>query len=87
MCEICRGVVDSASGAVAPHSMNKTISLVLLVIGVALLVYGLNASDSVASSVSEAVTGTPTDKSMWLVILGAVGVVVGGFGFFAGRRN
>lgn len=67
--------------------MNKTISLVFLVIGVVLLIYGLNASDSVASSVSEAVTGTPTDRSMWLIILGAVGVVVGGVGFFAGRRN
>lgn len=67
--------------------MNKTISLVFLVVGVVLLIYGLNASDSVASSVSEAVTGTPTDRSMWLIILGAVGVVVGGVGFFAGRRN
>lgn len=67
--------------------MNKTLSLVFLVVGVVLLVYGLNASDSVASSVSEAVTGTPTDRSMWLVILGAVGVVVGGIGLFAGRRS
>lgn len=67
--------------------MNKTISLVFLVVGAVLLIYGFNASDSVASSVSEAVTGTPTDRSMWLIILGAVGVVVGGVGLFAGRRN
>lgn len=67
--------------------MNKTISLVFLVAGVVLLVFGLNSSDSIASSVSEAVTGTPTDKSMWLIILGAVGVVAGGVGLFAGRRS
>ena len=67
--------------------MNKILSLVFLVVGAVLLVYGLNASDSVASNVSEAVTGTPTDKSMWLVILGAVGVIAGGVGFFAGRKS
>ena len=67
--------------------MNKILSLVFLVAGAVLLVYGLNASDSVASNVSEAVTGTPTDKSMWLVILGAVGVIAGGVGFFAGRKS
>lgn len=67
--------------------MNKTFSLVFLVVGAVLLIYGLNASDSVASSVSEAVTGTPTDKSMWLIILGAVGIVAGGVGLFAGRRG
>ncbi len=67
--------------------MNKTISLVFLVVGIVLLVFGFNASNSVASNVSEAVTGTPTDRSMWLIILGVVGVVVGGLGFFAGRRG
>lgn len=67
--------------------MNKTISLVFLVVGVVLLVFGLNSSDSIASSVNEAVTGTPTDKSMWLIILGVVGVVAGGVGLFAGRKS
>jgi hypothetical protein len=67
--------------------MNKTFSIVFLVVGLVLLVYGFNASDSVASSVNEAVTGTPTDRSMWLIILGAVGAVVGGVGLFAGRRG
>ena len=68
-------------------AMNKSLSLAFLVAGVVLLVFGLNSSDSVASSVSEAVTGTPTDKSMWLIVLGAVGVVAGGVGFFAGRKS
>ena len=67
--------------------MNKTLSLIFLVAGIVLLVFGLNSSDSLASSVSEAVTGTPTDKSMWLIVLGCVGVVAGGIGLFAGRRS
>ena len=67
--------------------MNKILSLVFLVAGAVLLVYGLNASESVASNVSEAVTGNPTDRSMWLVVLGAVGVVAGGVGLFAGRKS
>ncbi len=67
--------------------MNKTISIVFLVVGVVLLVYGFNAANSFASNVSEAVTGTPTDRSMWFIILGVVGVVVGGIGLFAGRRQ
>lgn len=67
--------------------MNKALSLVFLVAGIVLLIFGLNSSHSVASSVSEAVTGTPTDKSMWLTILGAVGIVAGGAGLLAGGRR
>ena len=97
MARLASGVRGEADGAFAVFSsaappkpntaMNKILSLVFLVVGAVLLVYGLNASDSVASNVSEAVTGTPTDKSMWLVILGAVGVIAGGVGFFAGRKS
>lgn len=67
--------------------MNKALSLAFLVAGVVLLVFGLNSADSISSSVSEAVTGAPTDKSMWLIVLGAVGVVAGGVGFFSGRKS
>ncbi len=65
---------------------SRILSLALLVVGVILLVYGINAHDSVASSVKQSVTGTPTDKSMWLIILGSVGIVVGGLGA-AFKRN
>jgi len=67
--------------------MNKALSLAFLVAGVVLLVFGLNSADSISSSVSEAVTGSPTDKSMWLIVLGVVGVVAGGVGFFSGRKS
>jgi hypothetical protein len=55
-------------------------SIVLLVAGIILLVYGLNASDSISSSVSRAVTGTPTDKTVWLIALGVIAIIAGGIG-------
>ncbi|CAM2963922.1 DUF3185 family protein [Rariglobus hedericola] len=67
--------------------MNKPVSIAILVIGVILLVYGISAGDSIASSVKEGVTGTPTDKSLWLIIGGAVGIIVGGFGVFRGGKS
>jgi hypothetical protein len=77
----------SHDGSAAIKPMNKSVSIILLVAGVILLIFGLNASDSVASSVSEAVSGTPTDRSMWLIVSGAVGIALGGFGLFASRRG
>lgn len=47
--------------------MNKGLGIALLVVGIALIIYGSNASDSVSSGVSRAFTGTPTDKTMWLL--------------------
>ncbi len=66
--------------------MSKVPSLALLIVGIILLVYGLNAANSVSSSVTQAVSGTPTNKSIWLIVLGALGIVSGGIGLFL-RRN
>jgi divalent metal cation (Fe/Co/Zn/Cd) transporter len=60
--------------------MNKAASLAILIVGVVLLIFGINAHDSLASNAKEIVTGTPTDKSMWLIILGVVGIIIGGLG-------
>jgi divalent metal cation (Fe/Co/Zn/Cd) transporter len=65
--------------------MTKIPSIALLVVGVILLVYGLNASNSFSSSVSQAVSGTPTDKSIWLIAVGVIGIVAGGVGLFFRR--
>jgi uncharacterized membrane protein len=58
--------------------MNRAIGIALVVVGVALLVYGFNASDSVSSSVSRTFTGSPTNKTLWLLLGGAASVIVGG---------
>jgi hypothetical protein len=77
-------------GIWTPHAyrgrMSKPVSIALLIIGIVLLAYGLSAGDSLASEAKEAVTGTPTDKSLYLIIAGIIGIVVGGFSALARRR-
>ena len=65
--------------------MSKIPFIAFLIVGAILLVYGLNASHSVSSSVSNAVNGTPTDKSIWLIVLGVIGIVTGGVGLIFRR--
>jgi hypothetical protein len=60
--------------------MNKGMSVALLVLGVILLVFGLNAYHSTSSDVSRFFTGAPTDKALWLLIGGSVVGIVGLFG-------
>lgn len=60
--------------------MNKGMSVALLIIGVILLVFGLNAYHSASSDVSRFFTGAPTDKALWLLIGGAAAGVVGFLG-------
>ncbi len=67
--------------------MNRSISLALIVIGVVLIVFGISAMDSFSSDVSRLFTGTPTDKSVWLLFSGIVLAVVGlsGVTFFRSK--
>ncbi len=65
--------------------MNRGLSVALLVVGVILLVWGFGAYNSVSSDVSNAVTGAPTDRSIWLIVLGAIAAIAGGFGLL--RRS
>jgi Co/Zn/Cd efflux system component len=67
--------------------MNKAISLALLVGGIVLIVYGISASDSISSSFTRFFTGSPTDKTMWLLIGGIVAVVVGLVGVLRGSKS
>src|SRR5262245_44215577 len=57
--------------------MNKALGIALLVIGVVLIVFGINATDSFQSDVSRFFTGTPTDKAIWLLIGGIASAIVG----------
>jgi hypothetical protein len=57
--------------------MNKAIGLALLVVGIVLIVYGINASNSVSSSVSQTFTGSPTNKTLWLLLGGIAAAIVG----------
>jgi Protein of unknown function (DUF3185) len=57
--------------------MNKMLGLVLLAAGVILLGYGINANHSLASGLSRAVTGQPTDRAMWLMVAGGIITALG----------
>lgn len=67
--------------------MNRLAYILLLVLGIVLITYGLSALDSVSSSFSRFFTGSPTDKTMWLLIGGIVAVVVGLFGTVRGVKS
>jgi hypothetical protein len=55
--------------------MNRTLSVVLLLAGLALVAFGLNAYHSAASDVSRFFTGAPSNKALWFLIGGgAVGM-------------
>ncbi len=64
--------------------MNRSLSLALLVCGIVLIVFGISASDSIASSFSEFFTGSPTDKAIWLLLGGLVAAIVGAVGLQRG---
>lgn len=62
--------------------MTKLISLALLVAGIALLIFGISASESVSSDISNLFTGLPTDKAIWMLVGGAVLTLAGLAGSF-----
>ena len=60
--------------------MNKIVSVGLMVGGVVLIVFGVQAMNSLESDVTRFFQGTPTDKAMWMLIGGIVTAAVGAFG-------
>ena len=67
--------------------MNKIIALVLLIGGVALMIIGINATNSFSSDVSRFFTGSPTDKAIWMLIGGIVATVIGLMGMLRGSKQ
>ena len=65
--------------------MSKFLGVVLLIIGGVLLYYGWQAHQSIASTVSNTVTGSPTSKSIWLLVLGVIAAVWGIYSLFRRR--
>ena len=65
--------------------MSRFLGLIFLIVGAVLLYYGWQAHQSVASAASNAVVGTPTNKSMWLLSLGAIAGLWGLFWLFRPR--
>ncbi|WP_339640730.1 DUF3185 family protein [uncultured Porticoccus sp.] len=63
--------------AMGSASTIKIIGIILLVVGAGLALWGYQLSESIGSEITQAVTGSETDKVMTLYIAGAVSFVVG----------
>lgn len=57
--------------------MNKAIFIALLVGGIILIVFGMNARDSLSSDVSRVFMGAPTNKAIFMLVGGVVAAVIG----------
>ncbi len=67
--------------------MKQIIGIAFLVVGIVLLAMGYDSYHSAASSVSRVVTGTSTDKTLWLVVGGVLGTLIGVGSLFSGSKK
>lgn len=71
--------VSNPTTGVTAMGNSKLIGLVLLVVGIALLYFGYQSSQSVGEQVSETLTGRFTDETTWYLIGGAAAAVAGAY--------
>lgn len=57
----------------------KVIGIALIVAGAGLIYWGYQLSDSIASRLTETISGSMPEEVMIRYIAGAVGIVVGGY--------
>jgi NO-binding membrane sensor protein with MHYT domain len=67
--------------------MTKALSIALIVGGVVLLHFGGQSFHSLSNDVSRFFTGSPTNKTIWLIAAGAVAMLAGLIGLaIPGKR-
>jgi hypothetical protein len=66
--------------------MNRLVSLALLMVGIVLIITGINATNAFASDISRFFTGAPTDKAIWMLIGGGVIALLGLAGTLRGSK-
>jgi LPXTG-motif cell wall-anchored protein len=67
--------------------MQSVVGITVLVVGVVLMVFGMNASVSLGSRLSELLTGAPSDRTIWLLVAGVVAAMLGLGMLLVGRRR
>jgi LPXTG-motif cell wall-anchored protein len=67
--------------------MHSMLGIALLVVGVILIVFGMNASASLGSRLSEFFTGAPSDRTIWFLVVGIAASIAGLGMLIAGRRR
>lgn len=65
--------------------MQKAISAALLIGGLFLLYFGYQEMQSLGSEMNEFFTGSPTDRSIWMLAGGAAATVAGIVGLSRGK--
>ena len=67
--------------------MPSVVGIILLVVGVVLMIFGMQASASVGSRLSELFTGAPSDRTIWLLVAGIAAAILGLGLLLVGRRR
>jgi hypothetical protein len=67
--------------------MTKALSLALLVGGIVLLYFGGQSFHSVSNDVSRFFTGSPTNKTIWLLVGGVIATLAGLVGLVSSSRK
>lgn len=67
--------------------MNKTIGIVLLAVGIVLIIFGVNSSNSFNSDVSRFFSGHPTDETVWFLIGGIAACIIGAVALLKGPKT
>jgi hypothetical protein len=67
--------------------MDKAISLAILAAGIVLVVFGINASNSISSDISRVFTDAPTDKAIWMLVGGVIVTAIGLVGLLRGLKR
>lgn len=57
--------------------MNNITGLAVFALGIVLLIFGFNESQSFASEVSRVFASNPSDRSLWMIVGGGVAVIGG----------
>jgi hypothetical protein len=67
--------------------MNRAVAIGLVVCGIVLLVLGIQASNSLSSDISRFLTGSPTDKAIWMLVPGFFALATGVAILFRGSKR
>ena len=69
------------------RDVQSVVGMALLVVGVVLIIFGMQASASVGSRLSELFSGTPSDRTIWLLLVGVAAAILGVGLLLVGRRG
>lgn len=67
--------------------MNKAIGIALLAVGIMLIIFGVNASNSFDSSMSRFFSGHPTNETIWFLVGGVAACIIGVVALLRGPKS